>query len=217
MTTKRIRTGSILEALVTSQARVALLELLLLNSESRFYLREISTLTGQPVRAVQRELARLSGAGLLVQTVEGNRKYYKANRQASVFPELRALLLKTSGLGDVLRRAIEKSRSSISLAFLFGSFARGTDDASSDVDLMVIGEVSGRELANMLSSSKQALGRELNVVLMPPAEFREKVAAGSSFISDVLQGPKIFLIGGEDELREVSGGRSFEATSDSQG
>jgi len=211
MTTKRIRTGSILEALFTSQARVALLELLLLNSESRYYLREISSLTKQPVRAVQREVARLSGAGLLVQMVEGNRRYYKANRLASVFPELRALLLKTAGLGDTLRRAIDKSRSPISLAFLFGSYARGTDDATSDIDLMVVGEVSGRELANLLSSPRHALGREVNVVLMPPQEFREKVVDGNPFVLNVLQEPKIFLIGGEYELREISGRRPVEA------
>ena len=212
MTTKRIRMGSVLDALFTSQARVALLELLLLNSDSRFYLREVSSLTKQPLRAVQRELARLSGAGLLVEKVEGNRKYYKANRLASVFPELRALFLKTAGLGDTLRRAIDKSRSSVSLAFLFGSYAKGTDDATSDIDLMVIGEASGRELASLLSSARQALGREVNVVSMPPAEFREKVGGGNSFVLDVLQGPKIFLVGGEDELRETSGRRPVEAT-----
>ena len=108
-------------------------------------------------------------------------------------------------MGGTLRRAIDKSRSPISLAFLFGSYARGTDDATSDIDLMVIGEVSGRELANLLSSPRHALGREVNVVLMPPAEFREKVAGGSPFILDVLREPKIFLIAGEDELRELLG------------
>jgi hypothetical protein len=69
---------------------------------------------------------------------------------------------------------------------------------------MVIGEVSGRELANLLSSARQALEREVNVVSMPPAEFRDKVGGGNSFVLDVQQGPKIFLVGGEDELRELS-------------
>src|SRR3990172_148481 len=118
MTTKRIRMGSVLEALFTSQARVAVLELLILNSLSRYYLRQIASLTGQPVRAVQRELARLGSAGLLFETVEGNRKYYQADRQASVLPELRALLLKTAGLGGLLRRHIEDRRGSIAVGVL---------------------------------------------------------------------------------------------------
>ena len=217
MTTKSIRTGSVLDALFTSRARVAVLELILLNAANRYYLREIASLTGEPLRAVQRELARLKAAGLLLESVEGNRKYYQANRQASVFPELRALLLKTAGLGDSLRRAIKESQQSISLAFLFGSFARGTDDATSDIDLMVIGDISGRELSMLLSSPKQTLGREVNAITIPSAEFRAKVAEGNPFVSNVLQEPKIFLIGGEDELREVSGRTSVEAAQDQQG
>ena len=197
--------GSVLEALFTSQARVAVLELLILNSLSRYYLRQIASLTGQPVRAVQRELARLGSAGLLFETVEGNRKYYQADRQASVLPELRALLLKTAGLGGLLRRHIEDRRGSIAVAILFGSVARGTDTASSDVDLMVIGDVTGREIATLLASPKEILGREVNVVTMTANEFKKKVVEGNPFVMDVLREPKIFLMGGEDELRELAG------------
>jgi len=214
MTTKRIRTGQVLEALFTSQARVAVLKLLLLNAHGRYYMREIAALTRQPVQAIQRELARLEAAGLLSATVEGNRKYYQANRQASVFPELRALLLKTVGLGDFLRRHVEKSRTSIAQAFLFGSHARGTDHASSDIDLLVIGEASGRELAALLAPAREHLGREINAVTMTPAEFREKVAEENPFVLNVLREPKIFLIGGEDELRELAGRRPPEAPQD---
>ena len=114
-----------LEALFTSQARVAVLELLILNSLSRYYLRQIASLTGQPVRAVQRAVAWLASAGLLFETVEGNRKYYQADRQASVLPELRALLLKTAGLGGLLRRHIEDRRGSIAVAILFAQSPGG--------------------------------------------------------------------------------------------
>lgn len=189
------------EPLFTSHARVAVLELLVLNASDRFYLRQISALTGQPVRAVQRELARLSSAGLLKESKEGNRKYYQASREASVFPELRALLLKTVGLGEVLRTGIQRIRSSVSLAFLFGSFARGAEDASSDIDLMVIGNAPSRELANLLSTPSRTLGREINLVKMRPTEFRERASTGDPFVQRLLQEPKVFLAGTEDELR----------------
>jgi predicted nucleotidyltransferase len=190
---------------------MAVLQLLLLNSASRYYLRQIATLTGLPVRAVQRELARLASAGLLFETGEGNRKYYQADRQASVFPDLRALLLKTAGLGGLLSRHIEDRRGSIAVAILFGSIARGTDTASSDVDLMVIGDVTGREISPLLASPKETLGRELNVVTMTADEFKKKVVEGNPFVMDVLQEPKIFLMGGEAELRELAGRRPAEA------
>ena len=90
MTTKSIRNDPILQALFTSQARVEVLKLFFLRSSGRHYLREISSLTDQPVRAIQRELARLEDADLLVSSVEGNRKYFNANRQSPVFSEIRA-------------------------------------------------------------------------------------------------------------------------------
>ncbi|HLC05400.1 MAG TPA: nucleotidyltransferase domain-containing protein [Anaerolineales bacterium] len=205
MTTKRIRARSLLECLFTSQARVAVLELLLLNASDRFYLRQIAALTGQPVRAVQREVGRLTSAGLLKETRDGNRKYYQANREASVFPELRGLLLKTVGLGEVLREGIQGSPSDISLAFLFGSFARGTEDTSSDIDLMVIGNAPARDLANLLSSPGRTLGREINLVTMRPEELTERASTEDPFVQRVLREPKVFLVGTEDELREVAG------------
>ena len=189
---------------------MAVLELLIISSPSRYYLRQIGSLTGQPVRAVQRELARLASAGLLFETVEGNRKHYQADRQASVFPDLRALLLKTAGLGGLLRRHIEDRRGSIAVAILFGSVARGTDTASSDVDLMVIGDVTGREIATLLASPIETLGRELNGVTMTADEFKKKVVEGNPFVMEVLQEPKIFLMGGVDELRELAGRRPAE-------
>jgi len=212
MTTNRIRPGSTLEALFTSRARVAVLQLLILNSPSRYYLRQIASLTGLPVRAVQREVVRLEAAGLLTETEEGNRKYYSADRQAPIFAELRGLLLKTVGLGGLLEIYIEERRDSISVAFLFGSIARGTDNAASDIDLLVIGDVTGREMAGLLSSPTRTLGREVNVVTMTEAEFKKKVVEGNPFVTEVLQEPKIFLIGGEDEIRELAGRRPAQTT-----
>jgi predicted nucleotidyltransferase len=200
MTTKRIHTSPILAALFTSRARVEILALLLLNPSDRRYLREVASLTHQPLQAAQRELARLEGAGIVTATTEGNRKYYQANRQSPVFPEMKSLLLKTAGLGDLFREHLRGKRDSIQLAFIFGSYARGAEGASSDIDLMVVGEITGRELAKLLAPLRETSGREVNTVCMKPAEFRAKTRQVKSFLREILREPKIYLMGGEDEL-----------------
>ncbi|MGH2620405.1 MAG: nucleotidyltransferase domain-containing protein [Anaerolineales bacterium] len=207
VTTKRIRQPSILGALFTSQARQDVLELLFLNTPKRYYLREIASLTQHPVRAIQRELARLEAGGLLTGSAEGNRKYYQANRESPIFPELKALMIKTVGLGDLLRKHLRKSESSIRVAFLFGSYARGSEDATSDIDLMVIGEITGRALARLIAPAREILRREVNAVILPSSELRRRLAEEGNFMRDVLEEPKVFLIGGEDELSELAKGR----------
>jgi len=213
MTTKSIRRASIAESLFTSQARLAVLKLLLLNAGQRYYLREIAARTRLPVRAVQRELARLQASGILTSTVEGNRKYYQANRQAVVYPELKSLLIKTVGLGDLLRALLMQASGEIGAAFLFGSYALGTDTASSDVDLMVIGSVRSRFLAGLLAPARESLGRDINPVVFTEKEFRNRVAHGNHFLLTILAEPKIFLVGGEDEP-EIAGTRQASAAQD---
>jgi predicted nucleotidyltransferase len=205
MTTKRIQTDPVLTALITSRARVEILRLLMLNPGDRRYLREVASLTHQPVRAAQRELARLEAAGLLTAIIEGNRKYYQANRKSPVFPEIKALLVKTVGLGDIFRQHLQERRDSIQLAFIFGSYARGSEGSTSDIDLMVVGEISGRELARLLAPVRKTLGREVNSVSMTPEEFRAKARQGNTFIGEIQRGPKIFLVGGEHDLRRIGG------------
>ncbi len=214
MTKKSIHSGSLAEALFTSQARLAVLKLLLLNPDRRFYLREIATKADLPVRAVQVEVARLEASGLLQSSVEGNRKYYQANRRAPIFPELKSLLLKTVGMGDALRESLQQASGEIEVAFIFGSIAEGTDTASSDIDILVIGALTGRALAGLLAPLRESLGREINPVLMTKAEFRRKAREGNHFLHATLEAPKIYLIGGDDELRVLAGRGTTQATQD---
>jgi predicted nucleotidyltransferase/predicted transcriptional regulator with HTH domain len=204
MTTKSIQNDPILEALFTSQARVEILKLLFLISSNRHYLREIATLTKQPVRAVQRELARLESAGLVQSWTEGNRKYFQADRDLSVFPEIRALLMKTAGMKELVQQHLLEVTDPIHIALLFGSYASGKETPSSDIDLMVIGEITSRPLANVLGPAREILGREINPVIMNLEEFQQKVLDKDPFIQSVLREPKIFLIGDEDELGEIA-------------
>jgi predicted nucleotidyltransferase/predicted transcriptional regulator with HTH domain len=204
MTTKSIHNDPILEALFTSHARVEILKLLFLISSGRHYLREIATLTKQPVRAVQRELARMEAAGLVQSWKEGNRKYFQVDRDLSVFPEIRALLMKTAGMKALIQNHLLEGVDSIQIAFLFGSYASGQETPSSDIDLMVIGDISGRSLANVLAPARDILGREINPVIMKLEEFQQKVVDKDPFIQSILREPKIFLIGVEDELGEIA-------------
>jgi predicted nucleotidyltransferase len=205
MTTKRIHQDPILETLFTSKARVEILKLFFLSSSERHYMRQVAALTDQPLRAVQRELARLEKAGLLESQRDGNRKYFQANRSSPVFSDLRSLLIRTAGLGPALREHLLIEDDEISVAFLFGSYAQGSEGMTSDLDLMVIGDITARDLARVLQPSREAIGREVNTVIMPEEELRRKVDEEDSFVLNVLRETKIFLIGGEDELREIAG------------
>lgn len=208
MTTKSIQNAPVLDALFTSQARVEVLKLFFLRSSGRHYLREISSLTDQPVRAIQRELARLEDAGLLISSVEGNRKYFRANRQSPVFPDLRALMAKTAGIEDQLKKVLQERSDAIRSAFIFGSFARGSETSTSDIDLMVISDMTSRELSGYLSPLKAELDRELNPVTIRVHEFQENVEKGDSFTQTIMEEPKIFLIGDEDGLQALAGRRT---------
>jgi len=196
-----------LEELFSSQARVAILKLLLLNGDGRFYLREIATLTEQPVQAVQRELPKLERIGLLDHTVHGNRKYYQVNRDCPIFPELKSIFLKTVGLGDALREYLSKEVGGIEVAFIYGSYARGEESIASDIDLFVVGAIKARDLSAALARARSELGREINPVMMTPQEFSQKAASGNHFVLSVLEGPKSFVVGNAQDLESLAGRR----------
>ena len=214
MTKKTIHSSSVAESLITSRARLAVLKLLLLSSGQRFYLREIAERTGLQIRAVQTEVARLQASGLLLSQVEGNRKYYRANPESPVLPELRSFLLKTVGLGDLLKDHLQRASDEITVAFLYGSHARGEDAPESDIDLMVVGSIGGRELSRVLRPARESLGREINPVIMTEPEFKKKVAEENHFLRSVLAERKIFLVGGSDDIVRLAEARPAKAAQD---
>jgi len=191
-----------LELLVSSSARVKILTLFLLNPESRFYQREIEGLTGLPIRAVQREVERLETIGLLQRTVEGNRVYYQVDREFFLFPELKSMILKTTGLGSLLRKRLQ-NEDRIKIAFIYGSYAANQETTTSDIDLFVIGELSSRELHAAVSEVERVVHREINYTLFSLEEFRQKAWARNGFVLNVLEGPKIFLKGDGDALQSL--------------
>jgi predicted nucleotidyltransferase len=193
----------VLDRLIASSARVKILKLLLLNEEKRYYQREIAELVGLPVRAVQREGARLTAIGLLHRIEDGNRVYFQVNTACPIFPELKRILLKTVALDLLLSEALVRD-GRIEVAFIYGSYAANQETVASDVDLFVIGSISGRQLSAALRPVQAEIQREFSHHLVTPEEYRERLSRQDGFLRNVLEGPKIFVVGNEEKLRTLA-------------
>lgn len=194
-----------IERLFGSKLRAKLLGWLMTHPQERYFVRQLTAILHEDSTNVSRELARLARMGLLTCQQEGRQKYYQANRRCPVFEEMRGLAVKTIGLGDVLRAALEPVAGRIRVAFLFGSFAQRQDTADSDVDILAVGAVGSAEMAKALRPARARLSREINVMVYSPREFSAKAKAGHHFIARVLKGDKIYLVGSEDDLKRVAG------------
>ena len=190
-----------LEELFGSRARIRILKIFLLNHERDFYQREISTVTNLPIRAVQREMERLVRIGLIEKQIRGNRKYYKCRRNFPIFDELKSIILKTVALGNILKDYLQKKKEKIELAFIYGSFAKGEENITSDIDIFILGNITSKEVSTLLSPAKDSLKREINFVVYKEKEFLKK--KGNHFLKSVIKEPKIFLIGDKSDLKRI--------------
>ncbi len=193
-----------LASLLFGTYRQRVLGLLLLNPEQSYYVREIARLTDTAAGTLHKELVRLAEAGLLVRENMGNQVRYSANRDCPVFEELASILRKTSGLVDVLAKALNPVKKQISLAFVFGSLARGEQHPGSDVDVMLVGSLGFADAVQILHPAQATLRREINPVVYSPDEFHRRSTRDDSFIREVLSKPKLFIVGSEDELRKLT-------------
>lgn len=163
---------------------------------------ELIQITGAGSGAVQREIARLAGSGLLTVEHLGNQKRYRANPASPIHDELAAIVQKTFGLTDPLRRALAPLEKRIVAAFVFGSHAKRSDTGASDVDLMLVSDtLAYPDVMLALQPLIERLRREINPTIYTRAELRKRIAGRNSFITRVLQQPRLWLIGGEDDLR----------------
>jgi len=166
-----------------------------------FYNNELLQLTGSGKGALQRELERLENSGLVTARLQGNQRHYQANKAAPIFEELHAIVVKTFGVADVVRRCLVRWSDRIHCAFIYGSIAKKTDTAASDIDLFVVSEKIGyQDLIGALQPAEEKLARKINPTVYTPAELRRRRASANSFIVRVLQRPKIFLIGSDNDL-----------------
>jgi len=196
--------------LFLSEIRAELFRVLWGIGAKRMYRAEIVGQVDFAASSIEEELAKLVKLELLVTTMDGNRRYYEANLEHPLYPELRSIVLKTVGLRDVLVKALPADR--ILFAFVFGSLAAQTATAASDVDLMIIGEASHRQLASALRAAGETLSREINPHFFSVDEFVARTAAGDHFLSDVLAKPKLFIIGDEHEFTDLVGRRVAPAS-----
>jgi predicted nucleotidyltransferase len=186
------------------RVRQRVLVLLFGNSDRSFFTNEIVALAQSGTGAVQRELASLEAVGLIAVEQVGNQKHYKANVATPVFEELRSLVLKTSGLVDILRTALAPLAGDIEVAFIYGSVAKQQDTASSDVDVMVISDsLAYAEAFQALEAAAQRAGRKINPTIYPRAQWTRRIKQRNVFTTKVVSQPKLWLIGTEEDLRGI--------------
>jgi DNA-binding transcriptional ArsR family regulator len=195
----------LLDALLP-RTRQAILGATLLQPERWWYLSDLAHHLGVPPSSLQRELASLVAAGILERRRDGGRVYYRPARACPVLPELQALLAKTAGLADVVRDALAPLARRVEWAFVHGSVARGTEASESDVDLVVVGRVGLAELAPRLQRAERRLGRPVNATTCTRSELERALREGRHYLSTVMAGERLVILGDADELARVAGG-----------
>lgn len=196
-----------------SEYRKRILGLLLLHPEQSYHVRELARLTHTSAGTLHKELSKLSDAGILQGKRVGNQQHYSANVQCPIFEELASIFRKTSGLVDVIAGALSSVKDQIQFAIVFGSVARGEQQSTSDIDVMVIGDIGFGDVVTLLHDSQAILKREINPVVYSMASFKSRVEKNDSFIQAVLNKPKLFIIGTEYELRQFTENQAASITS----
>lgn len=181
----------------TTQKKV--LGLFYVQPENSFYINEILRLTGMGVHTIKRELDRMTAAGILSMTRVGNQHHYQASSECPIYYELLGIAKKTFGATDVIRQALSPLSGQIVWAFVFGSVASGKETSTSDIDLMIIGNVDFTEVVRLLYPVQNTLGREINPKVYRSEEWVQLQVTNSAFINDILESSRIDIIGNANE------------------
>jgi len=189
---------STLIQLLSSRVRAGIFQLLFGLSRSELHVRELARRSGLHEATVRQELRKLKGLDLVYERRDGNRAYYRANYDHPLYTDIHRIVLKTSGLADLLAGALKEG--DIRVAFIFGSVAHGTENAGSDVDLMIIGKIGLRKLTALLSGVSDQVGRQINPHVMTEEEYGKRLKSQDHFVIHVLKGPKIYIVGSEDDF-----------------
>ena len=198
-----MRNSGTLDALFPT-VRAGVLSATLLQPDHWWFMTELARDLEVTPSSLQRELESLVASGFLLRREDGRRTYFKANTDSPLFPELRGLVEKTTGIIPELRAAIEQFGGRIELALLYGSIARGQEHAGSDIDLMLVGTLQQIDLLPVLRKLESRFRREINVTLFSPEEFHRKLASTDHFLSSVMKTKTIPLKGSLNELEETA-------------
>lgn len=193
-----------LKNLFSSETRILLLNQFLMNPDKEFYLRQISTIFKLSPRQVSLELQNLEKIDLIRKRISGKQHYYSINKQHPLFENLKNIFLKTVGLKDVIKNYLDAFTSEIVFAFIYGSMAKGNSAAESDVDLMIIGNLSTRKVSGSMLQAGNELKREVNFSIFSLNEFKDRLKNNDHFISTVMKEPKIFIIKDLDEFERLA-------------
>lgn len=177
------------------KTRRSILALLFTHPGESFYLREIARLTGLGRGSVERELANLAESGIIVRESRGREVYFRANELNPIFNALKTIMVRTAGVADVLRESLSPLADKIDFAFIYGSFADGSEKPSSDIDLMVVGSVDEMALHKAVGSAESSLGREIHYSLLKKSELVERLKDKKGFTARVMEGLKIEIVG----------------------
>ena len=186
-----------LEALISSKSRVRLLCLFLLNPGREYYIREIGRMTGDNINAVRRELANLESFGLITGKRSGNQQYYTVNTAHFLYADLQKIILKTEGIAGSIQNAL--TGEAVTCAFIYGSFAKGTAQERSDIDLFIVGSVAEDNILPLIYKCEKESGREINYTLMTDNEFRKRQKDNDPFVKNVMNEDKIIITGTCDD------------------
>ena len=184
----------IIHRLFSSKIRIKLLDIFLSLPNARFYIRELERKINEEAKNISRELQNLETLGLLISEKHGNRRFYSLNENFFLYPELKGIIFKTTGVLGLLKEAVEKLKG-IEAAFIYGSYATGKEVESSDVDLMIIGKPDLTELNEVISGLEDKLNREINYMCFDREEYEERKKTKDAFISGVLSDEKMMLKG----------------------
>ena len=182
----------------TTQQNV--LGLLYSRPQTSFYTKQILRLTGMGVATIKRELDRMLAAGILSMTKIGNQHHYQADPDCPIYHELLAIVNKTFGVVDVIKRALAPLARNIDWTFIFGSLASGKELSSSDIDLMIVGEISFSDAVGALYSAQQILGREINPKIYSKKEWIQMLNSKDAFVKGVLANPRMDVMGNGNGL-----------------
>lgn len=198
-----MRRSATLDALI-SATKQRVLVATLMQPDRAWYLHELARHLGVRPSSIQREIALLVRAGILVTRRDGNRVYFQADRACPILPDLSKVLLKTVALVDPLKKALQSFADRINLAFIYGSIASSQERSDSDLDLMVIGAARLSEIATPVRKVERQLGRSINPTVYTTQEFVTKVKEGSHFLNSVLNAEILFVYGTEADLANLA-------------
>lgn len=197
-----MRKDAFLDALMPP-TRQGILAATFLQSGKWWYMSELASHIGTRVSSLQREIEALVRAGILDKRVDGRRTYVKANENSPIFPELRGLMEKTSGLIPLLTEAAARFKGKVKWAFVYGSIALGKESAASDVDVMLVGDVSTMDIVPVFRRVEKVVGRRINETIFSERDFMDSLNK-NHFLRNVMRGNKIVLKGSMDELAAVA-------------